>query len=80
MPKYINRTKDVVEVVRCKDCKRRPYEVRKNIFSGEPVIECSPDDDGRCPCLSGDDYYSYIPEDDFFCAYGERRDNNANLE
>lgn len=63
---------DVVEVVRCKDCKHRPISTIEGEdygFSLEP-----PDDDWRCPCLNGDDgWYSWMPEDDFYCADGERR-------
>lgn len=63
---------DMVGVVRCKNCKHRPISTIEGEdygFSLEP-----PDDDWRCPCLNGDDgWYSWMPEDDFYCANGERR-------
>ena len=60
-------------VVRCKDCRYRPYLPK----------ECDPDEsdgldlvfpyDGKCPCECEDGWYSYIPEDDWFCANGKRK-------
>ena len=49
----------LVEVVRCKDCKRwkDPH-------------------DGECPYhATGDPYLDGDPEEDFFCAYGERKED-----
>ena len=66
-------SEDVVEVVRCKDCKHRP------ILLG--TAPCPPDDircghhyghDLTCPYLCDDNYYSRIPADDWFCNHGER--------
>ena len=49
-------------VVRCKDCKHRPNE---NYEFPEG---------SKCPChCSGDEYYSLIPDDNWFCADGEQR-------
>ena len=61
---------DAVEVIRCKDCKHRPYkDERGNVIPVEE--ECSP-----CPCVDdGDWYYNYIPKDDWYCANGEPKDN-----
>ena len=58
------------EIVRCKDCKHRPVDTGKQI---EP-----PEENGRidetCPCINADDWwYSFMPEDDYFCADGERK-------
>ena len=59
---------DVVEVVRCKECKHRPHK-------DEDGYVWSPSwDDLICPCLCDDSYYNWIPEDDFFCKRGERRE------
>lgn len=56
-------TADVVEVVRCKDC---IYYRNK---------ECESDD--FWSALYGDDIgLHYMPDSDFYCAYGERRKNN----
>lgn len=50
-------TADVVEVVRCKDCKYRDGL------------------DGQCPVQStGDPFYDYIPDDNWYCGSGERRE------
>lgn len=66
---------DMVKVVRCKDCKYRPYLPK----------ECDPDEsdgfdlvfpyEGKCPCECEDGWYSYIPEDDWFCANGKRKES-----
>lgn len=57
---------DAVVVVRCRDCKHKPhYEGRKAMTDDA--------EDYTCPYLSGDPWESEVPEDDFFCGYGERR-------
>lgn len=62
-------TIDAVPVVRCKDCIHRPI--------GDPCehdVQPSKENDYRCPCLCEDDnWYSWIPADDWFCANGERK-------
>lgn len=46
--------KDMVEVVRCKNCKHRLTS--------------------QCPCqCTGDPYYSWDPDDEWFCADGKRK-------
>lgn len=57
----------VGEIVRCKDCKHRPIENGANHDIEFP--------DGRCPCQCEETYshwYSWMPDDDWFCANGER--------
>lgn len=63
---------DVVEIVRCKYCIHRPYSEDEEPANGLEIH--SPDGyDSVCPCFNGSDrWYSYIPEDDFFCAHGAR--------
>ena len=63
------KTIDAVEVVRCKDCIHKPvgYTPMMKIQFGFDF----PDD--RCPCRRDNPDYSYMPDDDFFCAYGERK-------
>lgn len=62
---------DVVEVVRCKDCKHRPYSTEPGKTYGL-TIEAP---DGRCPCYNEDDgWYSWVPDNEFFCSYGERKE------
>lgn len=51
-----------IDIVRCKDCKHNPK--RTNDFAY-----------GRCVCCCEDDWYGYVPDDDFFCGHGERKDN-----
>lgn len=55
------------KIVLCKDCIHRPT-----------VIECEDDvkdniefPDEKCPCRCEDDWYSWSPADDFYCAHGE---------
>lgn len=60
---------DVVEVVRCKDC------IHKPTGSGVNHDITFPEQDYRCPCRCEDYWYSWMPNDDWFCANGERREN-----
>lgn len=63
---------DAVEVVRCKDCVHKPYvvDVFHASYGDIPRLESN----GKCPCINADDYfYSHMPDDDWFCANGERR-------
>lgn len=71
---YINRmpTADVVEVVRCKDCKHRP--VYKDTEIHAPQDHRSGWSDWACPYLCSDWYYNRMPKDNDFCSHGERRD------
>ena len=60
---------EVGELIRCKDCKHRPtingeYE---NGFSLEFPTS-------RCPCQCDDGWYNWMPDDDWYCANGERKD------
>lgn len=57
-----------VEIVRCKDCKHRPIEKFDGIIPPKK-------DDWKCPCLCDDYFYSWRPKDNFFCANGERRED-----
>ena len=50
------------EIVRCKDCIHKP-------LWEDGDVRC-PDDD--CPCYCTDTYYSWIPDDDWFCGNGKR--------
>lgn len=57
-----NRMKETVQVVRCKDCKHRPVWEKNHIVF--------PDDVCPCQCID-DDYYNWMPVDNWFCANGE---------
>ena len=61
-------TVDAVEVVRCKDCKHKPTG------SGVNHDITFPKQDYRCPCRCEDYWYSWMPDDEWFCAWGERKD------
>ena len=56
---------DFVPVVRCKECKHRPSGTGANHDLEFP--------DGVCPCQCEDFWYSWKPNDDWFCASGERK-------
>lgn len=57
---------DAVEVVRCKDCKHKPSGTGANHDLEFP--------DDVCPCQCADYWYSWKPNDYWFCADGERGD------
>lgn len=64
---------NIVEVVRCRDCKYRPVGVNNR------YVHAPEDKDGKymdiCPWLCEDCFYSEVPPDNFYCAYGERKDD-----
>ena len=64
-----------MDLVRCGECKHKPikHDPEGDDFGFNLV---SPNGyDNLCPCLNTDDgFYSYMPDDNFFCAYGERRE------
>lgn len=65
----------VRELVRCKDCKHRPTPDEKGRGIAPGADDCYDFGvDRTCPWLCDDGYYSRIPPDDFFCAYGEVKD------
>ena len=59
---------DIIKVVRCKECRHRPYKDEDG-----DVWPASWDDE-TCPCTCEDTYYNWMPEDDFFCKRGERKE------
>lgn len=65
------------ELIRCKDCKHRPLVVWNEAYGEVDVLapEIDGKEDWRCPCLIDDDpYYSWSPNDNWFCASGERKE------
>lgn len=64
-------TAEVVEVVRCKDCKHKP-----NGYIDDEVLRYPNfphEENNPCPCqVHEDEWYSWIPNDDFYCSYGEK--------
>lgn len=60
---------NIVEVVRCKDCKHKPKGTGANHDLVFP--------DNVCPCQNPEDgWYSWKPNDDWFCADGERKEES----
>jgi len=61
----------VPEIVYCRDCIHRPERNYKYkfFFAEGPLIEGK--EDTTCPYVCDDSYYTRIPEDDFYCKFGE---------
>ena len=69
------RVYDLIEIdlVRCGECKHRPIKDDPDRANyGFNIIEPT-DGDDICPCLVDDGWYSWMPEDNFYCGRGERR-------
>lgn len=66
---------EVQKLVRCKECKHRPIKEDPNGSNrGFNIIEPNLNDD-LCPCLVEDGFYSWLPHDNFYCGYGERKES-----
>lgn len=68
---------DVVDVVRCKNCKHRPVVVNPSRPYGFGLAGPGSDPfcrDETCPYLCDDGYYNRMPDDDGFCNLGEVKD------
>jgi hypothetical protein len=66
-------TIDAVQVVRCKDCKHRPKRLEEG--KGEGFNLEFPDDNFKCPCHCDDGWYNWMPDDNWFCGDGERKES-----
>lgn len=64
---------DAVPVVRCKDCKHRPKRLEEG--EGEGFNLEFPDDTFKCPCRCDDGWYNWMPDDNWFCGDGERKES-----
>lgn len=64
---------DAVQVVRCKDCKYRPERLKEG--GGEGFNLEFPDDNFKCPCHCDDGWYNWMPDDNWFCGNGERKES-----
>jgi len=72
---YGSDCKVVGELVRCKDCKHRPKEVPYTTSYGETQTYLEFPNDSKCPCWNtSDEYYSWNPDDNWFCADGEMKE------
>lgn len=67
---------DVQPVTRCKDCVYRPYFEPSDSKSVSDLVfpDCR---FNPCPCRVEDIWYSWMPDDDWFCAYGKRKDGGT---
>ena len=63
------KRRDIVAVIRCKECKHRPKEPYPGASGFNLQFP-----DIVCPYYCDDGYYCEYPPDDFFCANGERED------
>ena len=54
------------EIVRCKDCVHRPKGTNNHDLEFPDYV---------CPCQCDDFWYNWMPKDDWFCANGERSEN-----
>ena len=62
------------EIVRCKDCKHRPILQKGSKHPDAPRYDNGEGmSDYTCPCLCEDNWYSWMPEDNWFCANGEMK-------
>ena len=68
----LSMLKEQEAVVRCKDCKHRP--VKPDDYETGFDLEFP---NGKCPCQCDDGYYSWYPNDNWFCADGERRTSDV---
>ena len=60
-------------MVRCKDCVHRPSTEGRTYYTGFDLRF----PDNGCPCqCEPDGFYSWMPDDDWFCANGERKVND----
>ncbi len=73
---------NVNPLIRCKDCKHKPYLAKRKFDGVEAIFrplkenpEYEGEEDMTCPFLCDDCYYDRVPLDDFFCAYGEAKDD-----
>lgn len=63
----------IIDIVTCGECKHRPI---KDDPDGEDYgfnLVGPNEEDDVCPCLVEDGWYSWMPEDNFYCGRGERR-------
>ena len=65
---------NVGELVRCKDCKHRPHLENENGSDYGFNVR----GDEMCPCVNNDDgWYSWMPKDNFYCGFGERKGGDS---
>ena len=72
------QTKNVRELVKCKDCIHRPIIKDGGIIRSMPPVNKNGDFDFTCLYLCDDIFNNGMPEDNFFCAYGEKEKTDEN--
>lgn len=65
--------KPVTELIRCKECKHRPIDPYNKRVGWDLQF---PDD--VCPCQCIDPWFSYMPDDEWYCGSGEKKGKNRN--
>lgn len=65
---------DVVEVVRCKDCKWKPRNMGCNMDSEKLNFPLDSESCVICPYGSDDPWYNREPDPNGFCSLGERKE------
>lgn len=70
--KVDGRAAAMAEIVRCKECIFRPT-TKGDMYGTDVVFPY----EGMCPLECEDPYYNQMMDGDFFCANGERRDDDA---
>jgi len=64
----------LISVIFCKDCKHRPTKTIPTKYENGFDLDFP---DWKCPCRCSDDYYSWYPADNWYCANGEKKDDKA---
>ena len=59
-------------LVMCRDCVHRPIQTKPPKTYGFSIEF---PEGSKCPCQCADGYYSWYPEDHWFCASGESKEN-----
>lgn len=69
IPKGHSDCETLKELVRCKDCKHRPKQIGEGTQGFNLEFP-----DWECPCQCDDPWYNWMPEDDWYCGNGERKE------
>lgn len=65
----------VIELVTCKECKHRPIDPY-NEYCGHNILF----PDCVCPCQCVDPFFNYMPDDEWYCGSGEKKEGTENAE
>ena len=61
----------VAELIRCKECKHRPKFIEPKDEDDRGYLLFP---DNKCPCHCEDEWYDWMPEDDWYCGNAERKE------